>query len=93
MRHPEHPPPKIVSGSAPLQVKEERKKYFLDNFLSILNRQAKAKQITQQAVPQPFEEAGHFLFQSGQFRTTAGADGPRERQTHRRFWWLVRHLL
>jgi hypothetical protein len=92
MGYPKNPAAKIVSGSAPLQVKEERKKYVLDYFLSVLNRQTKAKEVTQQPVTQPLEEASHFLFESRRFRATIGADGFWKRQTERGFWCLVRHL-
>jgi len=87
-----HPAAKIRAGSAPPQMQEERKEHFLDDLLSVLERQAKAEQVTQQTVSQLFEKAGNLLFESRRLRRTGGAHGFRQRKAEGRFWGLIRHL-
>ncbi|MGB2622569.1 MAG: hypothetical protein WA857_14295 [Candidatus Acidiferrum sp.] len=55
MHHSKEPPWKILAGPAALKMSVQRKEHLLDNLLTVMDRQAKGKCVTQQTIPKLIE--------------------------------------
>ena len=72
--NPERPGLEIAAGAAPLQVPEQGKELFLNDVLSVPDRQAQADHVAEEPVPQLIEQPDQFLHRRGGRRLAPGVD-------------------
>src|SRR6185437_677411 len=68
MRYPEQPAFQVEPRLALLQMLEQRKESFLDDFFRVRHRERKTQKVSKQWLAEPIEQSEHLLLYQGSLR-------------------------